>query len=204
MSRNASSIEGIRVATLASLIFRSGMPVAFAEAGLYAKENHCVVSLTIPAAVRRASSVCTDSALDVGIHVLDGAMNEIARTEVDELRETLGRLGAVIAEIDGDLRYVWIMNAHPDFDSLQIVGRRDDELLGSDAAEIMALKREVLATGITASSVLKFKRSDGPHYYSMCIYPIREQDGRKERLLTIGFDSSVEAFNKVFKADGLL
>lgn len=128
-------------------------------------------------------------------------MNEIARSEVGHLRETLGRLGAVLAETDGALRYVWITNPHPDFDPSQVVGKRDDELAGAGAEEIMALKREVLATGVPASRILKFQRSDGPHYYAISAYRIRERNGRHDRLLTIAFDSSVEAFNKVFHAD---
>lgn len=127
-------------------------------------------------------------------------MNEIGRFDVDYLREALGRLGVVVAEVDHDLRYGWIVNPHPDFYSAEVVSKRDDELADADGLEIMNIKREVLGTGELGERVLRFSRSDGPHYYSLSVFPIRENDGRRDRLLTIAFDLSVAAFDKAFKA----
>ena len=99
-------------------------------------------------------------------------------------------LGAVIAEVDRQLRYVWIDNLHPDFDAQAVVGKRDDELISTaDSQEIMALKQDTFTGEVPISRTLTFKRSDGFRYYSVFAYPIREPSGRVDAILTVGFDA---------------
>jgi hypothetical protein len=52
----------------------------------------------------------------------------------------------------------------------------------------MALKREAFAREAPVSRILSFHRSDGPRYYSLFAYPIRERHGRVDAILTVGFD----------------
>jgi CheY-like chemotaxis protein len=116
---------------------------------------------------------------------------EVAVEDVPLLRRTMARRGTVVAEVDRDLRYVWIDNPHSDFDPALVVGKRDDELIASDeAAEIMAIKRQVIEDGRHASHVLTFRRSDGWHCYRMSAYPIRSRDGVVEGVITRGVDWS--------------
>lgn len=68
-------------------------------------------------------------------------MKELDRANVAGVRRALATLGAVVAEVDRELRYLWIDNPHPDFDSGALIGKRDDELIAAlDAADIMSLK----------------------------------------------------------------
>ena len=116
-------------------------------------------------------------------------MKDVERSSVAGVRKALATLGAVVAEVDRQLRYVWIDNPHPDFDPEAAVGKRDDELVGIvDAEEIMGLKRDTFSAEAPISRVLSFKRTDGLRFYSLFAYPIREPSGRVEAILTLGFD----------------
>ena len=116
-------------------------------------------------------------------------MTDIVRRNIDSLRETMRQLGIVVAEVDKDLRYVWIDNPHPDFTPEMAIGKRDDELIPKgEAAELIALKQEILDTGQSAKRVLKFDRSDGTHIYLVDGHPIVDARGRTEGVVTLGFE----------------
>ena len=116
-------------------------------------------------------------------------MQDIDRSNVAGVRKALSALGAVVAEVDRQLRYVWADNPHPDFDAKSVIGKRDDDLISkADAEEIMSLKRETFDRGAPMARILSFKRSDGPRYYSLFAYPIRQASGRVDAILTVGFD----------------
>jgi hypothetical protein len=113
----------------------------------------------------------------------------IYRHDLPALRDSLRKLGAVVAEIDRDLRYVWIDNPHPDFDAATVLGRRDDEIIGpADAAPIIRFKREAWKARAPSGCTLRFLRSDGDRAYTMMAYPIVNEGGELEALLTVGFD----------------
>jgi hypothetical protein len=115
---------------------------------------------------------------------------EIARSDIAGLRQAMTMLGLIVAEIDCDLRYVWIDNPHPDFDPTTVVGKRDEDLLApGEAAEITALKRAVLKHHAPVSKTLGFRRSDGMRYYSLRAYPIRGEHGRVDGIISIGFEA---------------
>ena len=116
-------------------------------------------------------------------------MREVDRANVAGVRKALSRLGAVVAEVDRQLRYVWIDNPHPDFDAKSVLGKRDDDLIAkTDAEEIMSLKRDTFAQEAAIGRILSFKRSDGLRYYSLFTYPIRQPSGKVDAILTVGFD----------------
>lgn len=116
-------------------------------------------------------------------------MRDLDRSNVAGIRKALGALGAIVAEVDPQLRYVWIDNPHPDFDPKAVVGKRDDELISrASADEIMALKRDTFTRREPISRILVFQRSDGPRHYSLFAYPIRDGSGKVDAILTVGFD----------------
>lgn len=95
----------------------------------------------------------------------------------------------MVAEVDRDLRYVWIDNPHPDFDAAAVLGRRDDELIGpAEGAPITRFKQEAWKAGAPSGCTLRFHRSDGERAYAMMAYPIVNEGGDMEALLTVGFD----------------
>lgn len=116
-------------------------------------------------------------------------MKDIERPNVAGVRNSLKVLGAVVSEVDQQLRYVWIDNPHPDFEAHAVIGKRDADLLPkAEAEQIMSLKREAFERGEAVSRIISFTRSDGLRYYSLFAYPIRDLTGKMEALLTIGFD----------------
>jgi hypothetical protein len=116
-------------------------------------------------------------------------MDEIHRENVEGLRKSLKKHGMVIAEVDHELKYVWIENPHSDFDAADVVGKRDDQLISKeDAKAVMSFKRKVLASGEPAHEILSFKRSDGLRDYTIFAYPIRNEQGVVDGLVTVGFD----------------
>lgn len=116
-------------------------------------------------------------------------MRDVDRANVAGVRKALSALGAVVAEVDKQLRYVWIDNPHPDFEAKSVIGKRDDDLLSeADAKVIMSLKQETFDRGTPISRILSFKRSDGLRYYSLFAYPIQEASGKAQAILTVGFD----------------
>jgi hypothetical protein len=116
-------------------------------------------------------------------------MKDLDRSNVAGVRKALSALGAIVAEVDRQLRYVWIDNPHPDFDPEAVVGKRDDELISAaDADEIMSLKRDTFNHQVPLSRILSFRRTDGLRYYSLFAYPIRDSSGNLDAILTVGFD----------------
>ena len=116
-------------------------------------------------------------------------MQDVERSNVPGIHKALSALGAVVAEVDRHLRYVWIDNPHPDFDAKSVIGKRDDDLISkTDAEEIMSLKRETFDQEVPMSRILSFERSDGLRYYSVFTYPIRQPSGKVDAILTVGFD----------------
>lgn len=89
-------------------------------------------------------------------------MDHIYRHDLSVLRDSLRRLGAIVAEVDRNLRYIWIDNLHPDFDARSVIGCRDDELIPAAEAEpIMRFKREAWRIQAPVGLTLQFRRSDG-------------------------------------------
>jgi hypothetical protein len=117
-------------------------------------------------------------------------MECVDQHSVQGLRVALRKLGAVVAEVDAGLRYVWVENPHPDFKADSVVGKRDDELVpAADAAPIVALKTEAWESGSPVTRTLRFHRSDGERAYAMIAYPVHDDKGRMVSVLTVAFDT---------------
>jgi hypothetical protein len=120
--------------------------------------------------------------------ISDKPMNELERSDVPEFRKSMRTLGMVVAEVDRELRYVWIDNPHPDFDAAQVIGKRDDELTeAAEAQRIMQFKRDIFAEERPITRTIAFHRSDGVCTYAMFGYPLRDGRGRVDGVLTVGF-----------------
>ncbi|MEK6479139.1 PAS domain S-box protein [Catalinimonas sp. 4WD22] len=93
------------------------------------------------------------------------------------------------AQIDRELRYQWIYNPHPDFNSSSVIGKRDDELDQSEGAkELLDFKRQVLESETGNKKEIKFKRSDGERYYDFVLEPLRDSEGKVIGLSSVAFD----------------
>jgi len=101
------------------------------------------------------------------------------RTEREHFHMALRESPVVAFRLDTDLRYTWVGNPHPDFDSDAVVGLRDDELLPAAAAEtILEPKREALETGRPVRRRVSYDPPSGSTTYDLSVDPVRDGDGR--------------------------
>ncbi len=80
---------------------------------------------------------------------------------------------------DLELRYTWLNRSPTEEPPEALLGKRDDELFSrpEDAAPVMALKREVLATGKGLRRELEVLLPDGLRVYDMIYEPLRDDAG---------------------------
>lgn len=117
-------------------------------------------------------------------------MNELTCSDLPPLRTAMAKLGLVVAQIDLDLRYVWVENPQPGLEARTMVGRRDDELVSAaDAAAIMRLKYDALREGRPLTRVLRCLMGAGERYYAMSAYPFQDEHGQPAGLFMVGFEA---------------
>jgi hypothetical protein len=118
-------------------------------------------------------------------------MKTLSRDDIPQIRESLRILDLVVAEVDHDLRYVWIDNPHPDFDASVVAGKRDDELAPPESVQdIMNLKRAVFTEKRPMRRIIGFHRSDGWRAYLVSAFPVCERGEHVAGVLTVGFESA--------------
>jgi len=115
-------------------------------------------------------------------------MEGLLKEDVKGIRKTFKKLGVIAAEVDKDLRYLWVENPHPDFDELEVIGKRDDEIVSEqEAKEIILFKKNVFANNKVLNHTIQFNRSNGICHYNIAGYPVRNHLGQIETIVTVGF-----------------
>ena len=81
--------------------------------------------------------------------------------------------------MDRDLRYTWIYHPIPGLLTEQALGKRDDELdILENAAELIALKQNVLDTGQGFQQEFRGKARGGWVYILLTFEPLRDSTGQ--------------------------
>ncbi len=105
----------------------------------------------------------------------------------------LQNLPITVAEFDLDLRYTWIYNPHPDFDSESLLGKRDDEVAQiKGATELVKMKRSVIKTGKTQRKQITFSLSDKVHEYNVIIQPVFDIDNKIIGATSVALDTAAK------------
>ena len=121
----------------------------------------------------------------------------VAKKLEDSLRESEERFKVaiessdiIVSAVDKELRYTWLYDPHHEFNASASIGKRDDELPDmQNVAELMAVKRKVLATGETVYRDLTLTCSDGSlHYYGLVAKPLRCASGEMIGVITVAAD----------------
>ncbi|WP_254526071.1 bacterio-opsin activator domain-containing protein [Natrinema caseinilyticum] len=100
------------------------------------------------------------------------------RTEREHFRVALENSPLIAFRLDTDLRYTWVSKLHPDFRPEDVLGKRDDELLPTDQAEvIMAPKRAALETGEGVREEVSYELPSGQISYELTVEPLRDDTG---------------------------
>ncbi len=95
----------------------------------------------------------------------------------------------IFAQSDRDLRYTWIPNPHPDFQSKDIIGKRDDEITKNDGIrQLIALKQSVLDTGRSARMEIAFPLSEESRIYDIIAEPVCDDNGQVVEVSTFSLD----------------
>ncbi len=111
------------------------------------------------------------------------------RTETEQFRTALDNSPVVALRQDTDLRYTWIGNPIERYSADDILGKRDDELLGpEDAAAVEALKRTVLDTGEGVREEVTLQLPRGEVVYDLAVKPISDDTGEITGLAATAVD----------------
>jgi len=103
---------------------------------------------------------------------------ETLRESEARFRIALENSPIVVFNQDLELRYTWIYNPHPGFDSQTILGKTDAELLlADDAARLIEIKRRVLETGVTARAEVRTTIGGQVFFYDLTVEPLRDPSG---------------------------
>ncbi|MFO7984186.1 MAG: PAS domain S-box protein [Desulfuromonadales bacterium] len=114
---------------------------------------------------------------------------EALRVSEERFRVAVKNSAFIPAQMDKDLRYLWIYNPHPDFDASAVIGKRDLEIEDSAGAHaLQELKQRVLTSGCGESETIEFQRSDGVRIYDFIIEPLYDSSGKVDGLTSAAFD----------------
>jgi PAS domain S-box-containing protein len=121
-----------------------------------------------------------ETMIGIGLDLRERDRVLTALQESDEnFHMALAHSNFIPSRFDRNQRYCWIHNPHPDFDTISVIGKRDDEIDDSQGARYLgALKRQVIETGKGVREEIAFDRSDGTHWYEFSIEPIRNTEGK--------------------------
>jgi two-component sensor histidine kinase/PAS domain-containing protein len=114
--------------------------------------------------------------------------------ELEQAKErfemALARSNIAVFTQDRDLRFTWIYNPRLGMDPEAMLGRTTEEVAPSEgAAAASVLKRQVLATGRTATGAFSIpSRTEGMRHFDMTISPTRDRGGAVEGLLCTAVD----------------
>lgn len=108
------------------------------------------------------------------------------------LTDRMGRALAILSGTpisfsyqDADLRYVWFENAPADWDAEHAIGEMDSRLFpDSEAAALVAVKQEVLRSGISRKHELALDHKDGTRFFDLYLQPDCDESGTMAGLLT--------------------
>lgn len=100
------------------------------------------------------------------------------REETERLDVAVENSPLVLFQQDTDLRYTWYKSLHESFEDVDVLGKRDKELLSPEAAEaVRAPKRRALATGERVREEVTYDLAEGTKTYDLTVDPIRDESG---------------------------
>ena len=119
-------------------------------------------------------------------------LEESLRESEERFRAAIESSDIIVAAVDKELRYTWLYDPHHKFNASASIGKRDDELPDmQNAAELMAIKRKVFATGTMVQSDLTVTCSNGSsRIYELIAKPQRNTIGEIIGVITVAVDST--------------
>ncbi|MBV5303808.1 MAG: PAS domain-containing protein [Chlorobium sp.] len=117
-------------------------------------------------------------------------LEESLRVSKELFRVAIESSGIIVAAVDKELRYTWLYNPNHEFNASASIGKRDDEFPDmQNTAELMEVKRKVLATGEPVRRDLAVISSDGSlRFYEFIAKPQRNADDKLIGVITVTVD----------------
>lgn len=104
---------------------------------------------------------------------------EALRLSEERFRVALQASPVTVSTMDCDLRFTWVYNTRHGFRPETVIGKRPDELIPpEDAAELMALLRHVLETGVAERREVSGRTKGVRWDYYSTVEPLREEHGK--------------------------
>ena len=114
---------------------------------------------------------------------------EILRENAVMFQSILEKSGMVLFKQDKELRYTWVYNPHPGFRGEEVIGKTDEDLLPEeDAAQLTAVKREVLTSGEQTRKMVRTTIKGIPYYYDLSVQPEYDDDDQIVGVLCCSVD----------------
>lgn len=102
---------------------------------------------------------------------------ESLRESDERFRVALKSTQITVFTQDRDLRFTWAYNPSPDFDADFVLGKTDEDLVGTEqAARTMAVKRRVLETGKGIREELSTIMGGKTLYYDLTVEPLYDEN----------------------------
>ncbi|MGV3723614.1 MAG: ATP-binding protein [Actinomycetota bacterium] len=128
------------------------------------------------------------------------------RASEERFRVALTHAPISVHTTDRELRYTWVHHPLSGRSVDELLGRRDDAILPApSAARLMALKQQVLDSGIGKRADLDIESADGEiRNYHLTLEPVRDADGEVTGLTVAAMDQTpVKRFAEELKRANL-
>jgi PAS domain S-box-containing protein len=157
---------------------RCGEPIESYETTRVHKDGHLIdVSLTISPVKDKAGKVVGASAIARDITKRKQAEAALRLSE-ERFRVALKGAPVVVFTQDLQLRYTWINSPVLAWERQDYIGKTDSEIVGGqDGARLMAIKQEVLRTGVGARTEVSVAFEGVIHYFDLIVEPLRDAEG---------------------------
>lgn len=104
-------------------------------------------------------------------------------------RSAIAGSDIILAHCDIDLRYTWLYNPDPHFETDAAIGRRDDELAPSEwVADLMTLKQDTIDRDAELARQVEVIVAGESRYYSVHASPLRDAEGSVTGVATAATD----------------
>ena len=111
------------------------------------------------------------------------------RTAQSRLSVLLRASGVLVFRQDAELRYTWVANPALGATEEDLLGRSDEEIMGTEAAQpLLTIKRRVLATGVAERRDLWVANNGQLGCFDLIVEPERDASGRVTGILCAAQD----------------
>ncbi len=120
-----------------------------------------------------------DHIMVVSLDITQRKLTELALRDSEE-RLSLALKDSLITVFmqDKDLVYTWVNNSNDELASVDIIGKKDKDLVAKeDADRLTEIKSEVLTTGKTHRSTVRFMINNTPYYYDLTVEANKNLNG---------------------------